>query len=134
MDDIFRLTLFLHLGALLVAAATNIAMPMLGSRMGALAPEARATMGTMVKRLVLNARLGLVALVVTGLAMVAMRYDASLWSNPWFTAKMVFVAVIIVTMIGQLVPATRSVPPRVFGMITRFALIGTIFCAVMTFN
>ena len=134
MDDIFRLTLFLHLGALVIAAATNVAMPMLGIRMASLAPEARVTMGSMAKRLVINARVGLVVLVVTGLSMVAMRYDAGLWSNPWFTAKMVFVAIIVAGLVSQLLPATRSVPPRVFGMITRFALIGTIFCAVMAFN
>ncbi len=134
MDDIFRLTLFLHFGALVVAAATNIAMPLLGSRMGSLAPEARGIMGSMARQLSINARLGLVVLVITGLAMVAMRYDAGLWSNPWFVAKMVFVAIIIAGVASQFIPATKSIPPRIFGMITRFALIGTIFSAVMSFN
>jgi uncharacterized membrane protein len=134
MDVVFRLTLFLHLGALLVAAASNIAIPMLGQRMKALAPEARTIMGSMARNLSNNARLSLLVLVVTGLALVAMRYDAALWANPWFALKMACVAAIIVLVVGGLLPAARNVPPRVFGMLTRIALVGAVFSAVMAFG
>jgi len=134
MDDIFRLLLFIHIGALLFAAATNIIMPALVPRMLSLGAEGRATLGPLTRQLSLNARLSLLILVISGVLMVAIRYDSGLWANPWFAAKMVCVAVIILSLGSSLTPLGKAIPPRVFGMLTRMALIGTIFCAVLAFN
>ena len=51
MDDIFRLLLFIHIGALLFAAATNLVMPALVPAMMALGAEGRATLGPLTRRL-----------------------------------------------------------------------------------
>ncbi|UYN98240.1 MAG: hypothetical protein KIT02_09660 [Devosia sp.] len=134
MDDVFRLLLFIHIGALLFAAATNIIMPALVPRMMALGAEGRATLGPLTRQLSINARLSLAVLVTTGLLMVAIRYDAGLWSNPWFAAKMACVAAIILALVIGFTPWGKSIPPKVFGLVTRLALIGTIFCAVLAFN
>lgn len=134
MDDIFRILLFIHIGALLYAATTNLIMPALVPRMMALGAEGRAQFAPLTRQLGINAKLSLAILVITGVLMVAIRYDAGLWANPWFTAKMIFVAVILVGIGLSLTPYGRGIPPRIFGMITRGALVGTIFCAVMAFH
>lgn len=134
MDDIFRLLLFIHIGALLFAAATNLVMPVLVPAMLSLGAEGRATLGPLTRRLGVNARLSLFTLVLTGVLMVAIRYDAGLWANPWFSAKMACVAAIILALGLGFTPWARAVPPRIFGLVTRVALVGTIFCAVLAFN
>lgn len=134
MDDIFRLLLFIHFGALLFAATTNLIMPALMPRMMALGAEGRTILGPLTRQLSINARLSLLVLVLTGVLMVAIRYDTGLWANPWFAAKMAFIAVIILGIGLSFTPWSRAIPPKVFGSITRIALVGTIFCAVMAFN
>lgn len=134
MDDIFRILLFIHIGALLFAAATNLVMPALVPSMMALGAEGRARLGPLTRKLSINARLSLLVLVVTGALMVAIRYDAGLWANPWFAAKMACVGVIIVGLGLGFTPLGKAIPPRTFGMITRIALVGTIFCAVVAFH
>jgi uncharacterized membrane protein SirB2 len=135
MDDIFRLLLFIHLGSMGIAVGTNVVMPLLVPRLMALAPDARGRMQPVVRQLGLNARLSLLMLVLTGIAMVGMRYGSFLWQNPWFIAKMVFVVLILLTVLSSFVPAAaRAIPPRVTGLVMRLSLIGVIFCAVMSFN
>lgn len=134
MDDMFRLLLFIHIGALLFAATTNLIMPALVPRMLALGEVGRTSFGPLTRQLGLNARLGLLTLVVTGLLMVAIRYDAGLWANPWFTAKMIFVGIILLGTGLSFTPLGKAIPPRIFGLVTRIALIGTIFCAVIAFH
>lgn len=134
MDDIFRLMLFIHIGALLFAATTNLIMPALVPRMTALGPQGRETLGPLTRQLGINARLSLLTLVVTGILMVAIRYDVGLWANPWFAAKMVFVGIILLAMGLNFTPLAKTIPPKVFGLLTRTALVGTIFCAVLAFN
>jgi uncharacterized membrane protein len=134
MDDIFRVLLFIHFGALLFAAATNLIMPALVPAMMALGAEGRSVLGPLTRRLGINARLSLAILVLTGVLMVAIRYDAGLWANPWFTAKMACVAAIILAMAIGFTPLGKSIPPKVFSLTMRTALVGTIFCAVLAFN
>ena len=134
MDDIFRVLLFIHIGALLFAAATNLIMPVLMPRLMMLGAEGRTVLGPLARKLTINARLALMVLVLSGISMVTIRYDGGLWANPWFSAKMVFVGIILAVVGASFTPAGQKIPPKVFGIITRLALIGTIFCAVMAFN
>ncbi len=134
MDELFYLMLFIHLGALVVAGAANVVMPMLGPRLAVADQTTRGVLGPIAGQLSRNARISLVLLVLTGIAMVALRYGPGLWSNPWFVAKMSFVGLIVLTLASQFVPAARAIPPRVFGLLTRGCLIGIVFCAVMAFN
>jgi len=134
LDDIFRLLLFIHIGALLYAATTNLIMPTLVPRMMALGAEGRASLGPLTRKLSINARLSLVILVITGVLMVTIRYDTGLWANPWFVGKMACVAAIILAIGVGITPLGKSIPPKAFSLITRTALTGTIFCAVLAFH
>jgi len=134
LDDIFRLLLFIHIGALLYAATTNLIMPALMPRMLALGAEGRTNLGPLTRQLSINARLSLVILVMTGVLMVAIRYDMGLWANPWFAGKMACVTAIILAIAVGATPLGKSIAPRAFSLITRTALIGTIFCTVLAFH
>lgn len=135
MDLVFSLLLIIHLAALVVGGATNVAMPLLGRQMAGASPDVMVRLGPIARRLQLNSQVALALLVATGVTMLWLRYDGDgLALGPWFLAKMSFVAVILLTLVGSLVLGPAKVNPRIFGTIMRVALIGIVVCSVMTFN
>ncbi len=135
MDVAFNLILIVHLGALVVGGATNVAMPLVGRQMAGASPEAAARLGPIARQLNLNARIALGLLVLTGIAMLFMRYDGAVGAlGPWFIAKLVFVGVILAALVAGLVLRPDQLNPRVFGMTMRVALIGIVVCSVMAFG
>lgn len=135
MDLAFSLLLILHLIALAVAAATNIVMPLIGPQMAGAPPEVAARFGPIAERLGGNSRWALALLVLTGIAMLWLRYDGqALALGPWFIAKLVFVAIILATLVASLLLGRERIHPRVFGMTMRIALIGIVVCSVMAFR
>lgn len=54
MDLGFNILLFVHLVALVVGAATNVAMPLVAGQMARAAPEARAGLGAIARALGIN--------------------------------------------------------------------------------
>lgn len=135
MDLAFHLLLIVHLGSLVVGAATNVVMPLIGAQMAGAPPEVAARFGPIAGRLSINSRWALGLLVLTGIAMLWLRYDGqALALGPWFIAKLVFVAVILLTLVLSLVLPRERLDPRLFGMAMRISLIGIIVCSVMTFN
>lgn len=134
MDITFNILLFIHLVALVVAAATNVAMPLVGAQMNRVPPEARANLGLIARRLSMNARAGLAVLVVSGVALLWVRYGGVEGQSAWFWAKMVLVGVaIVLSIVGMIVPPAR-LNPRIFGGIARAILLGIIFTAIFAFN
>lgn len=135
MDLAFHLLLIVHLGSLVVGAATNVVMPLIGAQMAGAPPEVAARFGPIAGRLSINSRWALGLLVLTGIAMLWLRYDGqALALGPWFIAKLVFVAVILLTLVLSLVLPRERLDPRLFGMAMRISLIGIIVCSVMAFN
>ena len=135
MDLVFSLLLIIHLAALVVGGATNVAMPLLGRQMAGASPDVMVRLGPIARRLQLNSQVALALLVATGVTMLWLRYDGDgLALGPWFLAKMSFVAVILLTLVASLVLGPAAVNPRIFGTIMRVALIGIVVCSVMTFN
>jgi uncharacterized membrane protein len=135
MDLAFNILLMLHLAALIVAGGTNIAMPLIGRQMAGAPQEVLARLGPIAGRLSVNGRVSLAVLVLTGVAMLWLRYDGNAAGlGRWFTAKMALViALVVLSVLGLF---TRRVPvsPRVFGMINRVTLIAVVVCAVMAFG
>lgn len=135
MDLAFSLLLMLHLIALVVGGATNVAMPLVGRQMTGAAPEALARLGPVAKRLRLNSHVALAVLIVTGVFMLSMRYDGDVAAlGPWFLGKLALVAVLFALLVASLVLKPGAVSPQVLGMTTRIALIGIVVCSVMTFG
>ena len=74
-------------------------------------------------------------LVVTGLAMLWLRYGGDAAGlGPWFVAKLVFIALILVALLVGLVARAGTLDPRIFALVTRVALFGIIASSVMTFG
>jgi putative membrane protein len=87
------------------------------------------------RALTMNARAAIALLLITGIAMLWMRYggDAS-GLGGWFTAKMVFVAAIVVAVVIGMTGLRERISPAVLGGALRVALIGVVACSVLTFH
>ena len=134
MDLTFNILLIVHLAAFGLAIATTIAAPLVGSRMALATADSRPLLGGIAKQLMLNARIAFGLLLITGIAMIYVRYGGFEGQSVWFFAKMGFVAVVLIAMIVGAVTKPGTISPRIMGWITRLALAGIIISAVMAFN
>lgn len=135
MDLAFSILLMIHLAALVVGGATNVAMPVIGRQMAGASPEVMTRLGPVALRLRVNAHVALAVLVATGAAMLWLRYDGNaVGLGPWFVAKMGFVILIVASLVAGLMLRPGAVSPRTMGMVTRIALVGIVVCSVMTFG
>lgn len=135
MDLAFSILLMIHLAALVVGGATNVAMPLIGRQIAGASPEVTARLGPIAKRLQLNSSVALAVLVATGIAMLWLRYNGDAGAlGSWFIAKMAFVALIVISLMAGLTLRPGTISPQVFGMVMRVALIGIVVSSVMTFG
>jgi uncharacterized membrane protein len=135
MDTAFNILLIVHLGSLVVGGATNVAMPLIGRQMVGASPDMLSRFGPIARRLQLNSQIALGLLVLTGIAMLWLRYGGNVAGlGPWFIAKLAFVALILATLVVSLVARPGAINPQIFGMTMRIALIGIVVCSVMTFG
>ena len=134
MDIVFNILLFIHLVSLVIGAATNVAMPLIAGQMARAAPETRAALGTIARRLSFNSRAALAVLVLSGIALLQVRYGGVEGQSAWFWAKMALVVLVIgLVVAGALIPPGR-INPRIYGALTRVVLLGIVLCAVFAFN
>lgn len=134
MDLTFNLLLIVHLAAFGLGISTTFVAPIIGARLPKAPPEARPTLGGILARLTLNARVAMGLLLATGIAMVFVRYGGFENMSPWFYVKMGLVAFILVMMIVGAVLKPGTINPQVMGWLTRLAMAGIVISAVMAFN
>ena len=134
MDLTFHLLLLTHIAALVIGTATAVAMPVIMGRMAAATPEGRQMLGGIGQRLAKNSQISFGVLLLTGIAMVIVRYGGVDGMNGWFWAKMAFVAVVLVMMLAGALLKPGTIKPQVLMWINRLALAGIIVSAVFAFN
>lgn len=135
MDMVFAVLLVLHLTAFGLGISTTLVAPIIGARMPKAPPEARPTLLGIMGRLALNARLAVTVLLLTGIAMVYVRYGGDFAGlGPWFMVKMGLFAIVFVLMILGLVLKPGTLNPQVMGWVNRLSLAGIIISAVLAFN
>ena len=124
----------IHFFALIVGAATAVTMPVIVARMGGASPEGRQMLAGIAARLGLNARLAVGVLVLSGIAMVMVKYGGVEGMNPWFWAKMALVTVLVASFIIGAVVKPGRLNPRVLAWVARLSLFGIIVSAVLAFT
>jgi hypothetical protein len=134
MDLTFNILLIIHLISLVVGATSAVAMPVVMGRMAGATPDGRQMLGGIGAQLGLNSRIAFGVLIVTGVAMIVVRYGGVDGMSPWFWAKMALVVVILLAMIGSAVLRPGGAAPRILGWVTRLALLGVVIAAVFAFN
>lgn len=135
MDLAFNVLLIVHLAAFGLAVSTTFVAPIIGSRVPKAPLEARPTLLGILARLTLNARVAMGLLLITGIAMVFVRYNGDFASmGPWFFVKMGLVALLLVLMILGAVLKPGTLDPRIMGWFTRLSMAGIVIAAVMSFN
>jgi protoporphyrinogen IX oxidase len=134
MDMLFKIMLFLHLTSLAVGTTATVAMPLLGRQLATGSPQAKPALGAIAGRIQAYSRGAFGILVVSGIAMLYLRYGGDATAlGPWFAVKLALAVVVFAVMVITSVAPGR-VKPQVMGMISRFALLGVIASAVMAFN
>ena len=91
-------------------------------------------LGGIGQRLAKNSQISFGVLLLTGIAMVIVRYGGVDGMNGWFWAKMAFVAVVLVMMLAGALLKPGTIKPQVLMWINRLALAGIIVSAVFAFN
>src|SRR6218665_3971059 len=134
MDLVFNLLLIVHLAAFGLGISTTFVAPIIGGRMAKAPPEARPTLGGILARLTLNARVAMGLLLLTGIAMAFVRYGGFEGLGPWFHVKMGLVAFILVMRVLGAPLKPGPLNPRVMGWLPRLSMAGIIISAVMAFN
>ena len=136
VNIVFNILLFTHLVALVVGASTNVAMPIIGARLAAAGPDARAALGGIAAQLSRNSGRALWTLIGTGLAMVAIViWRGTVTSpSPWFIAKIAIVLILLALLVIRSLPIATRLKPSTFGLLTRVCLLSIVFCSVMAFN
>jgi protoporphyrinogen IX oxidase len=134
MDITFQLLLLTHILALVVGTATAVAMPVVMGRMAAASPEGKQMLGGIGQRLGKNSQISFGVLLLTGIAMVVVRYGGVDGMNGWFWAKMAFIVVVLAMMLVGVLTKPGTINPRLQMWVARLALIGIIVSAVFAFN
>jgi putative membrane protein len=132
--DLFNLLLIVHLGAFALGVTTTIAAPMVMARAGRAPAEARGLFMEIGSRLRLNARIAVATLIVTGIAMMYVRYGGFAGQSPWFHVKMTCVVVIVLVLLAGIFLKPGKIPQPVLTGATRIAMAGAVISAVMAFN
>ncbi len=134
MDLLFKVMLFLHLAGLAVGTTATVAMPLLGRQLATAAPAAKPALGAVAGKILLYSRLAFGVLIVTGVAMVFLRFNGDFAAlGPWFHLKMALVLVVLAAMIVSIMAPAR-INPRTVGIIIKIAILGIVASAVMAFN
>lgn len=134
MDMLFKIMLFLHLTGLAVGTTASVAMPLLGRQLATGAPAAKPALAAIAGQILIYSRIAFGVLVVTGIAMLAMRYNGDVLAlGSWFEVKLALVIAVFVAMMVSIV-APNAVKPRVLGVAIKLAMLGIVASAVMTFS
>ena len=139
MDTIFTILLWLHFVALGLAGAASFGLPVVGAAMGK-SPQAQLALGGVIKRLTMIGRGAVVALIVTGVAMIGLRYGGSALPMA-FNVKMALLVVLLGLMIYEPMNRKRamagdaSAQARVatLGMAGMTVYVLIILCAILAF-
>ena len=134
MDPAYLVFLFIHLIAFGVAVATNVAMPLVARRMAGAGPDNAAALGGIARQLGINGRVAIAALIISGVALVQLKYGGVDGLGAWFWAKMALVALVVALMVANAVLPRFALSPRFVGPLMRPMLLGIVLAAVLAFN
>ena len=72
--------------------------------------------------------------MISGVALVQLKYGGVAGMNTWFWVKMTLVAIVVIFMIATPFLPRNALNPRIFGPVMRLALLGIVLAAVLAFN
>ena len=134
MDIGFNLLLITHLVAIGVGATTAIGLPIVMLRMRGATPDTQKALGSIANRLGINSRLAFGVLVLSGIAMVWLRYGGVEGMNEWFWVKMSLVVLMAAAIIAGAVLPRGTLNPAIMSWVTRLSFLGIVISAVFAFR
>jgi len=142
MDIVNNLLFWLHLVALALGGVAAFGIPVVGSKMASADVVSRPLLFSVTKGLSTVGRIGFGILIVTGPLLVWLKYGGTAGFTVWFTVKMVFVVILLVSVIVSGILGKRveqgdmSVLPWLprLGILNIVVLLAVVLSAVFTFN
>lgn len=142
MDVVALILFFVHIVAFIAGGANSVIMPIIGPKMATATPEVRANLIDVAEKLSRAGKWAMVALLVTGILVLWLRWNWVAPSPVWFWIKMALVAIMLVFIglneanakrakAGDPAAGKRS---QQFGQLTSLAFAGVILSAVFAFN
>lgn len=134
--------IFLHLTAVAAGVGGGMAMSQVGPRLVAAAPDQREQLWPLATGITRIALLGLVVLLLTGPAVLWLKFGGMAGMSGWFWAKMGFVAAGVVAVgVTEAAKArfrrgdeTAGGVLKAAGPVIGLLMLGVILCAVFAFN
>lgn len=142
LDVVALILIVIHIVAFVAGGANSVVMPILGKRIATASPEARPLLVAVADALVKIGKYSMLALLVTGLLVLWLRWNWVAPNQVAFWAKMAFVALMLVFIsineragksarAGDAAAAARSAQ---MGKLTSLAFLGVIASAVFAFH
>jgi len=142
MDILNNLLFWLHFVGLALGGVASFGLPVVGAQMPTATAETRPTLFKVANGLTRIGRIGFGVLIVTGPLLFWLKWNGSAPAMAWFTAKMVFVLLLLILIIVAGITSKRAqggdreagkrMP--MLGMIGMALMLCVIFCAVFAFS
>lgn len=142
MDIIINLLIAAHILAFVAGGSNSVVGPVIGARMASATPELRAGYFGVMNTLSKVGRAAMVVLLVSGPAILWLKYGGLGSASPWFWIKMALVVVMLASIIvgginvkklqaGDVEAGKRA---GLAHRITGLAFLGVVISAVFAFN
>lgn len=142
MDLIINLLIWVHIIAFIAGGASSVAGPVVAARLPSATPDAKLAYYGLMNSLSQIGKSAMVTLLVTGVAILWLKYGGLDGASVWFWVKMALIVVMLVAIIyggiqfkkAQAGDATAARLADGAHVIISLALLGVLLSAVLAFN
>lgn len=142
MDIVINLLIWVHILAFVAGGSNSVVGPVIAARLPGATPDVRAGYYAVMGRLAQAGKIAMVILLLSGPAILFLKYGGLAGANSWFWIKMALIVVMLASIIygginakkaqGGDVEAGRTA--GVAHRITGLAFAGVLLAAVFAFN
>lgn len=142
MDIVINLLIWVHILAFVAGGSNSVVGPVIAARLPGATPDVRAGYYAVMGRLAQTGKIAMVVLLLSGPAILFLKYGGLAGANSWFWIKMALIVVMLASIIygginakkaqGGDVEAGRTA--GVAHRITGLAFAGVLLAAVFAFN
>ena len=142
MDIVINLLIWIHILAFVAGGANSVVGPVIAARLPGATPDVRAGYYAVMGRLAQTGKVAMVVLLVSGPAILFLKYGGLAGANIWFWIKMALIVVMLASIIHGGINARKAQAGDVEAgkragvahRITGLAFAGILLAAVFAFN
>lgn len=142
MDIVINLLIWVHILAFVAGGANSVVGPVIAARLPGAAPDVRAGYYAVMGRLAQSGKVAMVVLLVSGPAILFLKYGGLAGANIWFWIKMALIVVMLASIIYGGINAKKAQVGDIEAgkragaahRITGLSFAGVLLAAVFAFN